>query len=324
MKEIEQILDLWAQLETVSEEAVLATVVKTRGSSYRLPGARLLLARDGRRAGSVSGGCLEEDLVKRAWWLTESGPVIRRYDTTPEGEIASKYGLGCHGVIHVRLERVTRDAPGILDLIRRVRSERRSEAVTHVIEGSETFGEVLSPPMHLLIFGAGDDAIAMLKLAKALGWRVSVFDGRAHYARREKFREADCVTVCNPENFRDVVPIDEWTAAILMTHSFSQDREFLRALYTHRLPYLGVLGPRKRTDQLLAEAGIDPLNMNANFHAPMGLDIGADGPEQVALSVIAEIQAVLNAREGGFLSDRAGTIHSEEPEAAWVQSIVCA
>ncbi len=85
MKELEQILQLWAQAEHAGESAVLGTVVKTRGSSYRLPGARLLLTSSGQRAGSISGGCLEDDLIKKAWWFTESGPVIRRYDTTPDG-----------------------------------------------------------------------------------------------------------------------------------------------------------------------------------------------------------------------------------------------
>src|ERR1035441_10871743 len=90
MKDIDQILQLWRKTEQAGDSAVLATVVKTCGSSYRLPGARLLLTRTGRRAGSVSGGCLEDDLVKKAWWLTEAGPCIRKYDTTPEGEIRSE------------------------------------------------------------------------------------------------------------------------------------------------------------------------------------------------------------------------------------------
>src|SRR5581483_199264 len=97
MKELERILELWAEVERAGESAVLATVVRTRGSSYRLPGARLLLASNGRYAGSISGGCLEEDLLKKAWWLTQAGPALRRYDTTPEGEIAGEFGLGCNG-----------------------------------------------------------------------------------------------------------------------------------------------------------------------------------------------------------------------------------
>src|SRR6201987_1281522 len=124
MKEFEQILLFWSQLQQKAESAFLATVVKTSGSSYRLPGARLLLSRTGQRVGSVSGGCLEDDLVKKAWWLTENGPIIRRYDTTPDGEIAAEYGLGCNGIIHVLLERVASDSKEILDLIHQVRETR--------------------------------------------------------------------------------------------------------------------------------------------------------------------------------------------------------
>ncbi len=237
MKELQQIVELWTLAETAGESAVLATVVKTRGSSYRLPGARLLLTSGGQRAGSISGGCLEEELIKKARWLTEAGPIIRRYDTTPDGEIASGYGLGCNGIIYVLLERVTPANAEILKLIDDVRSQRRPAVIAHIIDppgragqrlvlntqgeiahnipdpdlaqslaeqaqlaiserasrtvtisgGIEAFIELLTPAVHLLVFGAGDDAVPLTDLAKFLGWRVSVFDGRAHYARREKF-----------------------------------------------------------------------------------------------------------------------------------------
>ncbi len=357
MKEIEQILDLWARTERAGESAVLATVVKTSGSSYRLPGARLLLTRAGQRAGSVSGGCLEDDLLKKAWWLTESGPLIRRYDTTPEGEIASGFGLGCNGIIHVLLERVTPGHAEILDLLREVRATRRAATIAHILEpaaragqrfvvdtasaaspsapspsapsldGLSAFVEVLAPPVHLLIFGAGDDAVPLADLAKFLGWRVSVFDGRAHYARRDKFPRVDDLFARPPAESASTVAIDHWTVAVLMSHSYTQDMEALRELSARPLRYLGILGPRKRSTQLLADAGLDPARLEPALHSPMGLDIGADGPHQVALAVVAEIQAALNGREGGLLREGRGSIHA--PEAAdasadWVQSIVCA
>src|SRR4051794_30268055 len=211
MKEHEQILERWSEAERAGEEAVLATVVKTQGSSYRLSGARLLLTRGGQRAGSISGGCLEDDLVKKAWWLTEAGPVIRRYDTTPEGEITREYGLGCSGIIHVLLERVVPGQARVLELLKEVRSSRTPAAVVHVLQPAaqigkrlifqaqglvehnledvglgnwlletakdllaafqprahffngthEIFAETLAPPLRLLIFGAGDDAVPL-------------------------------------------------------------------------------------------------------------------------------------------------------------------
>jgi len=369
MKEIAQILDLWSAVSAAGEEAVLATVVKTQGSSYRLPGARLLLTKHGRRVGAISGGCLEDDVVKKAWWLTEKGPIVRRYDTTPDNEISSSgYGLGCNGIIYVLMERLKPGQAGILELIRDVRAHRQPAAVAHVLEPASEIGlrlmidcqgavshplsseieaetraaasaganrllrigqravfiETLAPAVRLLVFGAGDDAIPLTDLAKYQGWNVAVFDGRAHYARREKFPNADEVVVRIAGS--PAPAVDPWTVAVLMSHSYSQDLEALRALAALPLRYLGILGPNKRTVQLLGDAGLDPAHLPAGLHGPMGLDIGADGPEQVALAVIAEIQASLNGREGGTLRTRDGSIHAREadPAASWSQSIVCA
>ena len=378
MRELEQILELWARAESAGEAAVLATVVKTQGSAYRLPGARMLVTAGSLRAGSISGGCLEEDLLKKAWWLTEAGPVVRRYDTTPDGEIAAEYGLGCNGIIYVLLERVSAGHAPVLDLIHRVRAERRPAAIVHLLQpksdigqrvivdtagtvahnladpdlasalldsanhalaegasrhegwhGVEAFVETLAPAVRLVIFGAGDDAVPMTALAKHLGWRVTVCDGRSHYARVEKFPLADEVFV-RPAGASGLgAEIDPWTVAILMTHSYSQDLEALRELAGEPLRYLGILGPRKRTVQLLADAGLHETKLAPVLHAPIGLDIGADGPEQVALAAIAEIQATLNSRQGGLLRERSGSIHARdsatpEDESYSVPSIACA
>jgi xanthine dehydrogenase accessory factor len=380
MREFDQIAKLWAQSEQAGEAAVLATVVKTQGSSYRLPGARLLITARGQRAGSVSGGCLEDDLVKKAWWLTDGNQrVIRRYDTTSDGEIVPQFGLGCSGIIHVLLERLTPGNAQVLDLLESVREYRRPAAMAHIIQpqaltgqrlildaqgqtshdiadtdlaalletmaaeilearqsrniilpnGVETFVEVVTPPVRLLVFGAGDDAIPVTQLAKYLGWSVSVFDGRSHYARRERFPQADEVTVREAGGSDTAIDTDSWTVAVLMSHSYSQDLEMLRELSSWPLAYLGILGPRKRTAQLLADAELDASGLTGTLHSPMGLDIGADGPEQVALAVIAEIQATLNGRDGGLLRERSGSIHAKEDDAGeaesvWVRSIACA
>ena len=144
MRERNQILELWRKLAERGESAILATVVRTEGSSYRVPGARMLLARSGERAGSVSGGCLEADLIKKAWWLTAEGTVLRKYDTTPEGEIATGgYGLGCNGVIYVLLEVASPDAPSVLPLLDIVRRERRALSVGHVLSPAELLGQRL-------------------------------------------------------------------------------------------------------------------------------------------------------------------------------------
>jgi xanthine dehydrogenase accessory factor len=383
MREREQILDLWREMRGTASSGVLVTVVKTLGSSYRRPGARMLLTESAKRAGSISGGCLENDVMKKAWWLTEKGPVLRRYDTTPDGDIGPSgepgggFGLGCNGIIYLLLERVN-SADGDtcpLALLQRVHATRQecllatvlepatnagrrlvreagqwltcgvsvdeqmaariqeagrqltSSSVERLESGEEVFFETLTAPIRLLICGAGDDAIPLTEMARHLGWQVSVFDGRAHYARREKFPLAQEVSVRASAAGLEDVRIDARTVAVVMTHSYSQDLNFLTALMRESPAYVGVLGPRSRSTQLLIDAGISAGSVPF-LHGPVGLDIGADGPEQVALSIIAEIQASMNGRQGGPLRVQTGSIHSRESDGRatdrFLPSIACA
>lgn len=350
------------------ESGVLATVVRVEGSTYRRAGARLLMTSRGRRVGSVSGGCLEADLVKKAWWLTENGrAAIRKYDTTVEGDIAQEFGMGCNGVIHVLLERLGSGLISPLFAVPVVKQHRQPGHLATVIESNneangtvgqrwaslpdgtietdlasrslETFArhatlsvgakpqvvcyddhdahidffvEPIVPTLRLLVFGAGDDAVPLARLAAFMGYEVTVLDGRSHMARTERFTSADRVLVTSAADPLAGVKPDEWTAAILMSHSYAQDLAALKALAAFRLPYLGMLGPRKRTERMLSEADI-ALDQVADFlHSPIGLDIGADGAEQIALAVIAEIQSVLNRRGGGRLREKAGPLHLDE------------
>jgi xanthine/CO dehydrogenase XdhC/CoxF family maturation factor len=312
-----------------------------------------LIAESGKRAGSISGGCLEEDVVKKAWWLSAKGPVVRRYDTTPDGEIgptgelSGGFGLGCNGIIYLLIQRVQAgDQASSLAILESVYATRREAPLAHVLSppesvgtfaslvtslnaNAEVFFETLVPPVRLLIFGAGDDAVPLTELARHLGWTVAIFDGRAHYARSERFPKAQQVSVRDSTLNLDDLQIDSRTAAVVMTHSYTQDFNFLKALAKHRLAYVGVLGPRNRSEQLLLDAGIEDVDMPF-LHRPAGLDIGADGPEQVALSIIAEIQASFNGREGGPLRQRSGSIHSleavppnESPTARTPAALAC-
>jgi xanthine dehydrogenase accessory factor len=361
MRELKQILDFWQKISAAGQPAVLATVVRTQGSSYRLPGARMLLAEDGRHVGGISGGCLEDDIVKKAWWRTSNGPVVCRYDTNAEGEISGGgYGMGCNGIIHVLLERLApRDCP-VLEALSEVVRSRRTAAIAHVVGPDSQFGgrlllncdgsitnrlssnasvpeiqaelnvlkasvftqvgpdtgvffEKLAPPVRLMIFGAGDDAIALTELAHFLGWQTCVFDGRAHYAKPAKFPLADLVAV-RPLGGPIPEP-DPWSAAVVMTHSYSQDLDILKTLMGLKLRYLGVLGPRKRTMQLAADASAEAQNSFSDVYTPMGLDLGGDGPQQVALAVVAEVQSVFQGRPGGALRNRLGPIHDSESSA---------
>lgn len=181
---------------------------------------------------------------------------------------------------------------------------------------AEFFFELVEPPQRLVIFGAGYDAVPLAHFAGNLGWSVAVVDHRAAYLTRERFAEADEIILSQPENLAEKLTLDEKTAAVVMTHNYEKDREVLRFLLSFKLPYIGALGPRKRTENLLEElrrnrSGFNESHLKKLF-APVGLDIGAKNPETIAVSIIAEIQSVLANRAGGFLRNRVGSIYERD------------
>ena len=178
-------------------------------------------------------------------------------------------------------------------------------------EKVEIFFELISPPLPLVIFGAGADAIPLVEAAKSLGWHVTVVDHRAAYASRSNFPAADSLLVA--EDIPTGLDLDEGHAAVIMTHNFTRDRNLLRTLLVSPARYVGLLGPRSKLQtilQSLGEQGFTPGEDHLRkLHAPIGLDIGAETPEEIAISIVAEIKAVLENRSGGFLKDRRGAIH---------------
>jgi xanthine/CO dehydrogenase XdhC/CoxF family maturation factor len=172
------------------------------------------------------------------------------------------------------------------------------------------FLESLAPPVQMLVCGAGTDAQPVVAQAAALGWSVVVLDQRADFARAAYFADAARVIVAKDAAAFDGLRLDARTAAIVMSHSFAQDTFFLESLLAQPLGYLGVLGSRRRTFDLLARLGRDA--MPPDLHAPAGLDIGAETPEQIALSILSEVQATFARRPGGALRERDGSIHGRE------------
>lgn len=350
MNEIQAIVAAAQQAEQDGKTAVLATVVDVEGSSYRRPGARMLVTEDGWQAGSISGGCLEGDIVKRGLWLTQNGPALLTYDTTDDDDIVFGVGLGCRGVVSVFLERVTassiplafladcieRRTSGVLatkftgenfgahfmlnsggedDLTAAMQSVLASgQSATQTLGASKVFFEVVRPPIPLVIFGAGHDAMPLVTFAKTLGWHVTVCDGRPSYATSSRFPEADAVILCLPEAVGQI-PLSADTLAVVMTHNYLTDLALLRALLSSPVRYLGLLGPKSRAEQLLADLREENVSWTdaqaGRLHAPVGLDIGADTPESVALAMLAEMQATLANRDGGKLRERAAPIHPE-------------
>ncbi|HVU35248.1 MAG TPA: XdhC family protein [Opitutaceae bacterium] len=329
MKELQAIV--YNLLESASGPSVLATLVAVEGSSYRRPGARLLVLPDGSRIGSISGGCLEEDVLARARRVAGNGiPDTVIYDTTSENDLVWGVGLGCHGVVRVFLERLSPRPAWAQQLADNFAARRPTRlAVTHensdpaqlgtsiadpaTANGAGTFVQTVAPPTMLHIFGAGDDAQPLVRLAKELGWVVTVNDPRPAHGTHERFPTADAVITGPVEELAAAHVFDCDSLAVVMTHHYVHDVPLLRELLPQPLAYLGLLGPRKRAEKILADltaAGIDITpEQRARLHAPVGLDIGADGPEQVALAIVAEIQASLAGRSSRPLRERLEPIH---------------
>jgi xanthine dehydrogenase accessory factor len=321
MRERRDIVDLWKR----GGARALATLVGVEGSSYRRPGARLLITADGEYAGAISGGCLEAEVIRKAQWMVREGARVERYSTLFDDTADIPYGLGCGGVVDVLLERA--DTPEFEALMQAFEATLRGESrrvltqlpeagarfrrcvlgadegivfrsATGPVDAAQPlFDELLLPPRRLLLFGAGDDARPLVRVAAMLGWRTVVIDSRAQWARAERFPEAETIAT-SLEN----VAVQPDDAVVLMTHSYEQDREWLTAMLPARPRYLGLLGARHRSALLLRDAA-DVLGWTleqacAGLFAPVGLDLGGDGAEAIALAVIAEIQAYVQGKLG--------------------------
>jgi len=179
----------------------------------------------------------------------------------------------------------------------------------------EVFVETLLPPVQLVIFGAGHDALPVIELARGLGWQTEVVDPQARRISLSRFAAADKVTLARPEEVGSRVKVTPRTLTLLMSHNYSNDLELLKFLLASPARYIGVMGPRNRTERMLSEltAADETLRLDetdlARLHAPVGLDIGANASAEIALSIVAEMRAVLDARHGGMLRERRGSIH---------------
>lgn len=354
MAEAAKILELYRTAQARGEDCILATVVHVEGSSYRRPGARMLLTLGGQRAGTISGGCLEAEVARRAWWLTESGPAVERYDSSLDEDGTAHYGLGCGGKIVLLLERAANAAsvieaiarsqferiasamvtifaanpayltgkrlvmsergsltgdlihnPVIEDLASKTLTERRSCSTTVELDGTraDVFAEYLPSAISLVVFGAGDDAQPLVECAAMLGWQVTIADGRSNLARRERFPSA--VRVIAVAGGNHSVLSGHVDAVVIMTHSYGQDKAALTSALSANIPYIGILGPRRRTAQLVTDIAEHAAGgCLARLYSPVGLDIGAETPQAIALSIVAEIHATLRGRNGQPLRNR--------------------
>jgi xanthine/CO dehydrogenase XdhC/CoxF family maturation factor len=320
---------LRALLAPGNPSSVLATLVTVEGSSYRRPGARMLVTSDHIRIGSISGGCLEEDVLARAHAVLATGraeTVV--YDTTSENDLVWGVGLGCHGVVRVLIEKLPSRPAWAVALAENIAARRSTPlAVVHTSSdpailgthlaadfdsklraNAQIFADTIAPPTALVLFGAGDDAQPLARLAHELGWHVTIADPRAAFATAERFPTAEAFVVAPAAELADRVAPGSDALAVVMTHHYVHDVPILRALIQRPLAYVGLLGPKKRSEKILADLAADGLAitpaMRARLHAPVGLDLGADSPPQVALAILAEMQAALAARDARPLRER--------------------
>ena len=376
MSETAEVLEAISSLDVQGRQMALATIVGVTGSTYRRPGARLLVAEDGKMVGNLSGGCLEGEVYGVAQIVMKSGESrLELYDLTADDEVVWGWGLGCNGAIEVFIEPAAK-AIELAGAIRRAIDEARPVVAATVLESSapgvdpgarllvETNGEFsgtvggeadcrivagealkalaesdtsarevalkegsarvffesIEPPTRLLICGAGHDAIPLAAAAAGLGWRVVVADDRESLLNSDRFPGAQSFVNCPPGEVVDAAEVDDRTYAVVMSHNYLRDRDYLRVLAGSPAAYVGMLGPKARLERLLgdlATEGITPDEKErARIHGPAGLDIGAEGPEEIAAAIVAEILALDRARNAGFLKDRDEPIHPRRQQPA--------
>ena len=337
---------------------VLGTVIATQGSTYRKPGAMMLIAADSSYRGLISGGCLEADLAAHAGEVFADGkPRNVLYDMSEGDEFAWGLGLGCDGIIHLLLQRLDSNTGfgflealdqawkannhGLLSLVTASSDHNHIPGnfalhcdaglscgdtglmkSMHSLEGSQFSGghdmsrrywqdsidtsqgkvELLlipiMPPPTILICGAGHDAVPVARLVVEMGWNCTIVDHRPGFARADRFPSSCHVRLLQADELSAQIVLEEVDAAVMMTHHLGHDRRYLSQVVAADVPYIGLLGPRARRDRLLDEISA----VDVHVHGPVGLDIGAEMPESIALAIVAEIHAFLNRREGSMLT----------------------
>src|SRR5438552_3576289 len=275
--ETREVLDFLHAARTAGTRAALATVVRVRGSAYRHEGAKLAVAEDGRTAGNVSGGCLEQDVREVALQVIRKGePELRNYCSSAD-EIAA-WDLGAADLNR----NATTRARALLET---------GESGIQEIAGRTVFFDVLVPPPQLVVLGAGDDARPLVRFAAEVGFRVVVVDRRPGYLTADRFPAAAALVQSVGDELEDALPLDAECYAVVMNHNFADDQAYVRALLKAPVAYVGILGPRQRTERILRNLSAEGSTDEGRVYGPVGLDIGTDGAEQVALAVIAEILA---------------------------------
>lgn len=331
------IWDLLSQWEPEKDqlEWVLATIVETEGSSYRKPGAMMLINSLGQYCGLLSGGCLEADIMRQArkcWESLEN--LIIEYDMREEDDLAWQLGLGCGGRVKILLQPIctqnnyleliamkqaldsghciqyqqdiSASAPQntlILQVPEQACSDdgsQYSQPPSHHLQ--TVFSSIHKPPISLAVFGGGVDARPVVEMAATLGWHVYLIDHRTGYARDKYFSGCKQIIRQQPDELSDVVWKSHIRAAVIMTHNINLDAQALKFVQSSNAEYVGLLGPQHRTERVLDALQMTRSDLVKPLCNPMGLNIGGELPESIALSVISEIHKFIYGASGEPLS----------------------
>ena len=362
MKELNDIILAYDKAVAQNKKTALATVVRVDGSSYRRPGARILVTEDGDLTGAISGGCLEGDALRKAQFaMFQQQNKLVIYETTDEDDARLGVQLGCNGVVYILFEPInSEDQNNPINLLRRTALKRKDIVIATVFtphSNTEQTGtccfitdeekivlndypdveteaqlclkqrssvvkeyqdrcvlyQFIPPPIQLVLVGAGNDAQPIAELTYLLGWDVVLVDGRPAYATSNRFPKVGRICMVKPAEVLSAVDIDEQTAVVLMTHNYNYDMAALEQLIATNCRFIGLLGPKKKLQKMLDDLTskgikIDEGAMN-RIHGPVGLDIGAETSEEIALSILAEIKMMFSNRNGESLRERIIEIH---------------
>lgn len=331
--QLHALLDLWYEQRS-SRDWVLGTVYKTIGPCYRKAGAIMLFDDMGRHYGLLSGGCLEADIQRHAHRVMSSGRANTLcYDGSDEDDFAFQLGIGCGGTVDILLQPLNADSEFLqLETLRDHLQQRQScHYLQKIPIAGESEAEIapmmsssrparaqlierpdgqwlqtpIAPAPHILLMGAGTDARPMAQLFRTQGWQVSLCDPRPANGRAAYFPGCNGYH-CHPDELSTQLDLQQVDAAVVMNHNLELDAAALRALYLRPLKYLGLLGPFSRRDRVLEQAGMTLEQLNASLatplRAPVGLNLGGEVPESIALATCAELHAVLYGADAGSLS----------------------
>lgn len=368
MKEINEILKAHSQAKAAGKKTALATVVKVEGSSYRQPGARMLVTEDGLLTGAISGGCLEGDALRKALLsIHQQQNKLITYNTSNEEDSEVGLQLGCNGIVHILFEYINDEVENNpIQLLQQLELERKDAVVATVFslkrqaiqqgtilfyrenrepiyssistltiledvkealnakttlikklhdnQENEVLADYINPPVSLVIVGAGNDVQPLVKMTSLLGWEITIGEGRATHATKKRFSEAKHIFVVKPEQLLENIIIDEQTYFVLITHNYKYDLAVLKLLIKTNCNYIGILGPKTKLNRMLDDLnneGIQLTDEKLNtIYGPIGLDLGAETSEEIALSIVAEIKAVMSGKQGTSLKYKTEKIHT--------------